>query len=79
MTRVLSVWPGTDAERDALVAALQHNCSCTVIVGTIGNGTAPKTCEAHRMLADERVLKHLLFVRRSLGLFESAEWAPGES
>lgn len=69
-----TLFHGTDAERAALNLAIQRNCTCTVIIGTVGNGTAPVTCEAHKMLADERVLGHLVMVRRSIGAYAATEW-----
>jgi hypothetical protein len=36
-----------------------------------------QACATHAIFADERVLNHLLFVRRTWRQFESAEWSCG--
>jgi hypothetical protein len=63
------VFPGTDEEREALLAALPLDCSCRR--GTDGQ-TVP--CGAHGLLLDERAVKHLIFYRRCHAIL----W-PGEA
>ena len=63
-----AVFPGTTAERDALLAAVHAACGCRR--NQAGRTTV---CGAHRMLLDERVLKYLIFYRR----WREALW-PGE-
>ena len=68
-----AVWHGTTAELRRLTVAVEHNCSC--VVGTFG---APgEVCGAHRMLVDQRVLDHLLFVFRTVDAFARAELRDG--
>jgi len=52
------VFPGSNEERDALLAAVQAACGC------IRTSTGAQICGAHRLLLNERVLKHLIFYRR---------------
>lgn len=69
MMGVVGIFHGTDAERDALNAALMANCTC---------GNPPgSTCAAHLMLHDTRVLDHLLFVRRRVAAFKASEFQTG--
>jgi hypothetical protein len=59
----------SDADRYALLLALEHNCGCdpsAEIVSVI--------CPAHQMMADEDLLKHLLFVRTFADVFILEEW-----
>lgn len=65
MMGVIGVFHGTDAERDALNAALMRNCTC---------GETPAECPAHSILRDERILAHLVFVRRCMARYIAAEW-----
>ena len=55
-------FPGTDEERDALLEIVAGACACDAPSGA-------GRCGAHRLLLDERALKHLLFYRRRLGAF----------
>jgi aerobic-type carbon monoxide dehydrogenase small subunit (CoxS/CutS family) len=57
------VFPGSTEERDALLAALRANCTCTR--GKAGNGL----CGAHALLLDKRAVTHLLFYRRWRAVF----------
>jgi hypothetical protein len=70
-----NMWHGTDDELLRLRAAMDHNCTCTY------NSYAPvnETCVSHALLADARVLDHLLYVYRMKDRLERAEWsgAPG--
>ncbi len=53
-------WGGTDAERLALLQALEHNCTCTI--GQ--DGARTDTCGSHQLLLDQRALDRLLFGKR---------------
>jgi hypothetical protein len=64
------VWHGTSEEMRRLNAAAQQHCDCTT--GMFGN--VAEICSTHRMLADQRVLDHLLYVWRARARFEQAEW-----
>jgi hypothetical protein len=65
----LAVWCGTEEELRRLRAAVEQNCSC--VVGIFGSRRA--VCGAHRMLVDQRLLDHLLFVSRTIDAFAQAE------
>ncbi len=53
-----AVFPGTNEERDALLAAVQAACACTrTLAGT-------HVCDAHLLLLNEQALKYLIFYRR---------------
>ena len=66
------IWHGTQEEAFALQHALERNCICEYEeVKEEGSGETKrkrvKTCEPHRMLAeDQTAIDHLLFVRRTL-------------
>ncbi len=62
---------GTTQEGNDLLKAIAHNCQCTY--GLMGVRTS--TCPAHHMLIDsQRVLDHLLFMRRIEGRLNRQEW-----
>jgi hypothetical protein len=67
-----TVWGGTEPERDALLRALASNCACT----TASDGTRTSTCASHGLLLDQRMLDHLLFVRRLHERLRSEEFSP---
>ena len=52
---------GTDAEKYALLAALDHNCVC---VYDEASGAVTARCAAHKLLEDQKTLNGLLFDRR---------------
>jgi len=55
------VWHGTEDETAALLAAIEHNCTCARGVA----GERLGCCPPHAMLVeDQRALDGLLFVRR---------------
>src|SRR5207245_5376685 len=64
-----AVFPGTTEERDALLMAVAAACACR---RTEDGRTL--VCGGHRMLLNDRVLKHLIFYRR----WHAALW-PGEA
>ena len=64
-----AVFPGTTEERDALLMAVASACACR---RTENRRTL--VCGGHRMLLNDRVLKHLIFYRR----WHAALW-PGEA
>ncbi|MBV9322156.1 MAG: hypothetical protein JO352_00030 [Chloroflexi bacterium] len=65
------IWNGTPEERLELLAAVQHNCTCTIDV----HGARVSVCEAHTMLVQhQRVLNGLLFARRIAQRFIREEW-----
>ena len=66
-----AIWHGTEEELRRLAAAVAQNCSCTTELGT----QTGRACATHAIFTDERVLNHLLFVRRTWRQFESAEWS----
>jgi hypothetical protein len=65
-----AIWHGTDDELRRLAAALQQHCTC----GADLSSESGQPCAPHAMLADERVLNHLLYVRRSWRRFHTADW-----
>jgi hypothetical protein len=64
------VFPGTDQERDALLVAIGHACMC----GSAGLEPPARRCQAHSLLLDTRILKHLIFYRRWHRALQSGEW-----
>jgi hypothetical protein len=58
-TRHPVVFPGSDPEREALLAAVAAVCTCAR-----DQDGRLRVCGAHTLLFDERALKHLLFYRR---------------
>jgi hypothetical protein len=64
-----AVWHGTAEELQRLSAAVEHNCSC--VAGMFGRPR--EVCGAHRMLVDQRLLDHLLFVARTTDAFAQSE------
>lgn len=66
---ILSVFPGTDAERTALLVAVGRHCACereeSVVRGR---------CGAHSLLFDEPALKRLIFYRRWQRALHRGEW-----
>jgi hypothetical protein len=79
---VIGVWPGSDAERDALLLALSRHC--TPLVGSSKGevcwtrSSLEAACPVHSMLRDERVIQHLLFVRRKASMFVTREFSDGD-
>ncbi len=71
MMAALIVWPGSDAERDALNMAIMRNCDCADVEGVM------RLCQAHSLLADERVLHHLVYARRNRAVYIGLEWNMG--
>lgn len=68
------IFPGTDHERDDLLAAVSRNCACE------GHpGPHPEPCGPHDLLLLEPTLKRLVFYRRFSASLRRAEWlqAPG--
>jgi hypothetical protein len=66
----VAVWHGTTEELLRLRVAVEHSCSC--VAGMLGR--VSEICSAHRMLVDQRLLDHLLFVYRTTEAFTQAEW-----
>jgi hypothetical protein len=64
-------WHGTDDELRRLQTALEHNCTCT----SLPRLSDDSTCGSHALLADERVLDHLLYVYRMTDRLQRAEWS----
>jgi hypothetical protein len=50
---------------------VEHNCTCT----SLASLSADPTCVSHSVLADERVLDHLLYVYRMRDRLQLAEWS----
>jgi hypothetical protein len=64
---VIGVWPGSDAERDALLLALSRHC--IPLVGAKGEACWTRSsleaaCPVHSLLRDQQVLHSLVFMRR---------------
>jgi hypothetical protein len=53
-------FPGSDAERVDLVAAVRRNCACRTEDGSV----VPDPCPPHDLLRLEATLKRLVFYRR---------------
>jgi hypothetical protein len=69
-----AVWHGTIEDLKRLQEAIAHNCECKPPVAGYMGTTAPgKVCDAHRMLLDQKVLDHLVFVREWAMLYIEAE------
>lgn len=66
----ISAWQGTDEEFARLQVAVVRNCEC--VAGMFG--MPPTTCEPHRMLDDQTMLDHLLYVYRTRRLFITREF-----
>ena len=64
-----ATWQGTKAELTRLEGAVARNCGCAD--GMFG--LPPPTCAAHRMLADQATLDHLLYVYRTRRVFITRE------
>jgi hypothetical protein len=54
------IFHGTEAEARELLEAIRRSCTCCLH----SNGQPDGSCSAHRVLADQRALDGLLFVRR---------------
>jgi hypothetical protein len=66
------IWRGTAMESQALVDAIDHNCTCE-----FWRNVRLTCCTAHRMLVeDQRALDGLLFARRITDRLRCEEW-PG--
>ena len=64
------IWRGTAAESQALVDAIDHNCTCE-----FWRNVRLTCCPAHRMLVeDQRALDGLLFARRIADRLRREEW-----
>ena len=64
------IWRGTAAESQALVDAIDHNCTCE-----FWRNVRLTCCPAHRMLVeDQRALDGLLFARRIADRLHCEEW-----
>lgn len=57
----------TDAEQFALMLVISHHCECPPTMPDV-------ICMSHLMLENDRLLKHLLFVRRDPAAYIHAEW-----
>ncbi len=64
------IWRGTAAESQALVNAVDHNCTCQFWMNV-----RITCCPAHRMMVeDQRALDGLLFARRIADRLRREEW-----
>jgi hypothetical protein len=64
------IWRGSAAESQALVDAVEHNCTCEFWMDV-----RLTCCPAHRMLVeDQRALDGLLFARRIADRLRQEEW-----
>ncbi len=68
----VSPFPGTRQERDALLAAIRHACTCDKTAGD--KGPEHGRCGAHGLLRDEIALRQLVFYRRWQLALRRAEW-----
>ena len=64
-------WHGERDELLRLLAAIGHHCDCPCAPV----GASQSCCPPHRMLQDERLLDHLLFVFRARDRFWRSEWS----
>ena len=60
----------TGDERDALLSAVDRNCTCEFGPFNI----RLSTCEPHALLSDEQAVSRLLFYRRYVGALCRGEW-----
>ena len=60
----------TDKERDSLLSAVDHHCTCELGPFNI----RVSTCEAHGLLLDEQAVSRLVFYRRYVGALYRGEW-----
>lgn len=67
MTR-LAVWHGTDVALRNLQNAVSRHCTCPEDLTS--------TCAAHRMLLDQDVLNHLVFVHTNRMTYVRKEFDP---
>jgi hypothetical protein len=65
----LVTFPGSRREQVALLSAVARHCECRR-----DDDIVQTTCVAHKLLLDERVLKHLVFYRRSQDALRRGEW-----
>jgi hypothetical protein len=65
----ISVFPGTDRERDDLLVAITRHCACQP-----SYGPQPNPCGPHDLLLVEATLKRLVFYRRISTSLRRAEW-----
>lgn len=65
----ISVFPGTDAERNALLLAIGRYCGCERDEAALRVRCAP-----HSLLLDDSVLKRLIFYRRWQRALHRGEW-----
>lgn len=63
---VLGDFESTDEESYALSIAVAHNCLC--------QHDPEKICDAHMLLRNVEVIKHMIFVRRLVAGFVLAEF-----
>jgi hypothetical protein len=61
-------WNGTQEELAALTTAISRNCTCAEM---------KRTCPAHQMLTEQRVMNHLAFVRDRADTFRLREFKRG--
>lgn len=66
MARTATVFHGSSAESDDLIAALSHNCDCQK---ETPSGIVRIVCAAHRAaFEDQRFVDGVVFVRRELAV-----------
>jgi len=61
-------WQGSEAEMQALLAALEHNCECK-----INPDGAKVLCDVHRLPLSQSTLDRLLFMRRIVARLQREE------
>lgn len=74
MAQRLAVWWGSDLALKELKASVERNCACDPDHQVI--------CDPHRMLADQNILNHLVFVKAVASAFIHGEHncgGPGRS
>ena len=65
----ISVFPGTESERTALLVAVERYCACEREEAVVrGN------CVAHSLLLNDVLLKRLIFYRRWRPALRRGEW-----
>lgn len=55
MSAVPGPWPGTEHEREALLRALAHHCTCAAL---------RRRCPPHELLYEAQRLERLVYARR---------------
>lgn len=67
-------WPGTVDDFVRLLWCVGAHCTCQE---SDQQGQGVRSCPAHQLLLDQRVLDHLVFARSLRDKFIASEWSDG--